>query len=260
MKLLSKLFARKEPNVDPYWSRFNHAYGSASDLPELFAAMTPDPNASVWRELGSRLCHQGGSVTVASYAALPVLINYAESLRPEEREAPLVLAGSIVALEEHASIPAELQSDYETKIAAAHELAVATLECQESTAGFTTVLSSLAAFERHHTLARELLAFADEQIELACPRCDVGLILTSSGNEWLWLGEEREEVSLRPVAGTGGDARRFGGERFEQLARAHKQEAVAEWLAKLSMAVACPACEKDFILIEGIAYSHSTAA
>lgn len=46
----------KAPPGDPYWSRFSHAYGDASDLPALFEQLDPDPKHPIWGELWSRLC------------------------------------------------------------------------------------------------------------------------------------------------------------------------------------------------------------
>jgi len=260
MKWLSRFFSREDAAVaHPYWSRFNHAYGVASDLPALFAKMSPDPDAVVWGELWSRLCHQGASVTAASYAAFPVLVEYAESLAATQREAPLILAGAIAAHEEWANIPAEVRSEYENKIIAARELAAAALSTQQSIASFTAVLSSLAAFERHPTLGRELLAFG-ERIELSCPWCETDLILDCSGEEWLWVDDEPAILSLNSSSETADVRHRFAVARFEQLARMHNNETVAAWLTKLALQTSCPVCGREFILIEGIAHNSSTAA
>lgn len=82
------------------WGQLEHAYGSADDVPGLLAALSPDPNAEVWGELWSRLCHQG-SVYSASFPALPFLLDAASKWRPEARVAPLSLAGAVVASDDH---------------------------------------------------------------------------------------------------------------------------------------------------------------
>ena len=69
---------------DPFWGLFWHAYGVASDLPALFARLTPE-FSEVWSDLSERLCHQGDARTTAGVAAVPVLVDYAASLPPQGR-------------------------------------------------------------------------------------------------------------------------------------------------------------------------------
>ncbi len=67
---------------DPCWQELSHAYGSATDIPELLrqlarvtgrkAAYDSEP----WFTLWSSLCHQG-DVYDASYAALPHIVEIA---------------------------------------------------------------------------------------------------------------------------------------------------------------------------------------
>ena len=54
------------------WSQLKHAYGTAEDIPALFERLGREPNDEAWRDLWSRLCHQG-SVYSASFASLPLL-------------------------------------------------------------------------------------------------------------------------------------------------------------------------------------------
>ncbi|HVI89604.1 MAG TPA: hypothetical protein VM659_14955 [Dongiaceae bacterium] len=61
------------------WKLLRHAYGAASDIPELLRQLQqhPGPRQSrgdgPWHALWSALCHQG-DVYTASYAALPHII------------------------------------------------------------------------------------------------------------------------------------------------------------------------------------------
>jgi hypothetical protein len=67
---------------DPRWSTLTHAYGSASDIPEMLLKLTSatEPKAGhesePWFSLWSSLCHQD-EVYDASYAALPHIVNIA---------------------------------------------------------------------------------------------------------------------------------------------------------------------------------------
>ena len=81
------------------WRTLNHAYGNAADVAGLLEQLSPEPEASVWEELWSRLCHQG-TVYSASFAALPALADAAERWNPKERAMVLALAASILASED----------------------------------------------------------------------------------------------------------------------------------------------------------------
>lgn len=81
------------------WSTLQHADGSAADVPQRLAQMTPDSNANVWAELWSLLCHQG-TVYSASFAALPALLEAAERWNPRDRAQAITLASSILAYDD----------------------------------------------------------------------------------------------------------------------------------------------------------------
>src|SRR5579862_9372442 len=61
------------------WSELTHAYGPASDIPDLLRRLAKEPGPSEHREqepwwsLWSALCHQG-DVYQASYAAIPHIV------------------------------------------------------------------------------------------------------------------------------------------------------------------------------------------
>jgi hypothetical protein len=83
------------------WQHLRHAYGPATDIPELLArartdtrrGYTPD---STWFSLWSALCHQGDTYS-ASYAAVPYLVGLAELPAYRGNCDPLLLASSIEA-------------------------------------------------------------------------------------------------------------------------------------------------------------------
>lgn len=81
------------------WSKLRHAYGNASDVPALIAALVPGPHAEIWHEVFGRICHQG-SIYSASYAALPLLADVAERWRPQDRLLILDLAAAIFVPED----------------------------------------------------------------------------------------------------------------------------------------------------------------
>ena len=63
------------------WNRLQHAYGAASDIPDLLRRLVADPRPKKphdepWESLWSSLCHQG-DVYTASYAAVPHIVQIA---------------------------------------------------------------------------------------------------------------------------------------------------------------------------------------
>jgi hypothetical protein len=70
------------PLDDPRWSQLRHAYGDASDIPDLLRALARSPAQTSratdepWFSLWSSLCHQGDIYT-ASYAAVSHIIDIA---------------------------------------------------------------------------------------------------------------------------------------------------------------------------------------
>ncbi len=66
------------PLDSPLWSELRHAYGSASDTPELLRDLASLPasagNAEPWFSIWSSLAHQG-DVYSASFAAVPHVVD-----------------------------------------------------------------------------------------------------------------------------------------------------------------------------------------
>ncbi len=55
------------------WAKLEHAYGSAEDIPEILARLSPDPDSRAMDELWERVC-LFGEVYSASLPVLPYLL------------------------------------------------------------------------------------------------------------------------------------------------------------------------------------------
>jgi hypothetical protein len=70
------------PLDSPEWDQLRHAYGPASDVPDLLRQLAANPRQKEksddepWHSLWSALCHQG-DVYTASYAAMPHIVQIA---------------------------------------------------------------------------------------------------------------------------------------------------------------------------------------
>jgi len=65
----------------PAWAQLQHAYGAASDIPDLLRQLATNPRPmkaddQPWHSLWSALCHQE-DVYTASYAAVPHIVQIA---------------------------------------------------------------------------------------------------------------------------------------------------------------------------------------
>ncbi|OSZ62130.1 hypothetical protein OQI_01610 [Streptomyces pharetrae CZA14] len=153
------------------WSRLHHAYGTAEDIPSLLDRAGSDPQDSSWDDLWSRLCHQG-TVYSASYAALPALTEMARRWTPPDRQAPLHLAGSIVASTDR---PYGAEDPRVTYASAMAELAQLTEEALRlpglASTDYVDLLSTLLSFQGVEVWCEQLDGLNDEEYEVPCPAC-----------------------------------------------------------------------------------------
>jgi len=120
----------------PLWSELSHAYGSATDIPDLLAQLYAASAQATWlfqdwdseplASLGNALVHQG-DVYSASYAALPHLIAIATAQPAPNRIICLNLVGCIAMGQQQAHappIPGQLLAAYTTALSQAGSLGI----------------------------------------------------------------------------------------------------------------------------------------
>lgn len=115
------------------WSKLQHAYGPATDTPDLLKRLDIEDD-SIIDELFGTICHQG-SVYTASFAAVPHLVNAAQVIKSAEfRAQVLILVGSIRSSNDfrgkQEDISNEIKSEYEAILPKALELSMKTL-CED---------------------------------------------------------------------------------------------------------------------------------
>jgi hypothetical protein len=111
------------------WSKLEHAYGPASDIPALLAhaRVAPPPTdyrSEPWFTLWSSLYHQD-DIYSASYAAVPELIAIAEECRGLVAAESLFLAASIEMRRNEPgapNVPSAIQNAYDLALSAARPL------------------------------------------------------------------------------------------------------------------------------------------
>jgi|SRR6185369_991830 len=109
--------------MEAQWKDLGHAYGSASDIPELLLRAETDLRGgheqdSTWFSLWSALCHQG-DIYSASYAAVPHLVRLAQLAAYRGNYEPLWLAAHIELAhrEGHGpALPASMATSYQRSL------------------------------------------------------------------------------------------------------------------------------------------------
>jgi len=155
---------------DPRWTALSHAYGPASDIPDLLTRAGQDfrpghQPESTWFDLWSALCHQGDIYT-ASYAALPHLIAVAQGHLERKRYDPIFLSACIelARLEGRGpAIPTDLAPSYRQAVAMARTLAVENVSSAWDSDSDAALRASAAALGGDIRGARLILDADDEQ-------------------------------------------------------------------------------------------------
>lgn len=159
------------------WSKFRHAYGDASNLPELINELknAPYPNEYTdepWFTLWSSLCHQG-SVYTGSFAAVPYLLDIAQSKEPKYQLKFIDLIASIHCFRTakgQDNIPEQLIESYnlavEESLKLSYELIKLPLSEPEA---LKSLLAAIATFKGDNELGA-MLYWLENEIE--CDSCE----------------------------------------------------------------------------------------
>jgi uncharacterized protein (UPF0212 family) len=234
----------------PNWKELRHAYGPAEDLPQILSALTPDPKARAWRDLWSRVCHQGTTYS-ASPAVLPFLLDLASSWNASERALPLSLAGAIV------SAPKTILSGYEPTVERSRILAVETAKAPElSRTERIYAMESALALGGDRLWGRALNHLEDGEFPGVCPACGKDFYVVtgkygffSTAEEWLRDPKAaRNEIQLQPAEALTG-----AGKWLHNVSTEAGDSELGEWCRYLFGSSKCPHCGQPFEIAAAIA-------
>lgn len=239
-------FGSREVN----WNAINHAYGPASDVPTLIERVRADiPDIDAWHDLWSCLCHQG-TVYAASYAALPLLLDVAETSPAAGRSDALILMAAIITADDLHDVERPPRETMDSMAQAAARL---TDTCLQAMAGdtvtFLYLLEAAAAFDGDLIWGRNLQYLSDGAYDGQCPICSQALHFAVgerygffvSAQEWTTPPEAR--VAIQPA-----DPARLAGRGawLHDRADRHGQAAIATWITHLFGTTTCPICHQPF--------------
>ena len=158
------------------WSELSHAYGPATDTPQLLKRIYAGPTNDDWADLYATVAHQG-SITTAAYAAVPHVVAAARSVSKTDRLPYFSFVAFVLIGYDHKPIPDAIKADYEAGVAEAARGAVELLSEPLPYIESVYLLQALSAFSGRPVLARIIEGFADGEFQLDCPHCSVHLYI-----------------------------------------------------------------------------------
>ena len=156
---------------DPAWKQLTHAYGSATDIPDLLRALAASPrplapDAEPWFSLWSSLCHQGVAYE-ASYAAVPHIVRIAtEEAGPVDFSFFQLPAAIEVARQSGRgpAVPAAFGPDYRAAIAGLADCVALHRRENWDRDALLCACAALAVAKGHHAAADAIMNLDDDWI------------------------------------------------------------------------------------------------
>jgi hypothetical protein len=157
------------PLDDPRWAELRHAYGPASDIPELLRQLRSFPpedahDAEPYYSLWSALCHQD-DVYPASYAAVPHIV---EMLLAAPEKAHWSAVQLVVCIEisrargRGLAMPAALRAAYDAALPRLADFVRQIASARWDEGVSRVMLAALATSKGHVTLAEGILELEPE--------------------------------------------------------------------------------------------------
>lgn len=226
------------------WAALTDAYGRADGVPTLLVAAGLDDPAA-WEELWGRLCHQG-TVSTASYAAIPHLAVLALQSEPSGYNQALALSAAIVGSEDGPETSEAIRYRYASYVREMRTAAERNLPFARDDVEFVYGVQALLALEGVPTWKNHLESIADGEVGLECPACHEFLLLAlegATGQE----GSKEEDPNMQATGIPAGPNRLDpGADRAYSIAIAHQRPNVAAAMLRLFGRAHCPLCGDDF--------------
>jgi hypothetical protein len=167
------------PLDDPRWRDLRECFGSAERIPDLLRRLGPlsKDEDDVWGEMFQHLCHQSGTVYSASFAAVPHVVRFAESVAVGDRVMPLVFVASVercrIEGQTREPAPGWALDAYHSALRRARELTCASMSRADvSDLDARYLLFACAVF-----MAKTKIAHVIEDLpNLECSSCGAGML------------------------------------------------------------------------------------
>jgi hypothetical protein len=241
---------------DPRWAQLHHAYGVATDVPDLLRALARGEDrrqasrrGDVWDMIWSALCHQG-DVDTASYAALPHIVAIGAKRPTAEQSMFWSFAGAVALSDHRGLMPDDLRESYDEAVREADRLATACIATGVDESSARQLLWAMAALRGWRKAARGLEALGDDELAPNCPACETQLYVTLT--KLPFVASDEDPVGKKKGHQTLTRTRPPRPEvaSILEIARGVGHEALAAKIAALDADVTCPNCDEDFSLLD----------
>jgi hypothetical protein len=160
----------------PKWRNLSHAYGGASDIPQLIkqlktAPPPSDEKSEPWFSLWGSLCYQN-DVYTASYAAIPHIVAVAETKPVKHRLEFFSFIGAVEAYRHRKGappIPPFLEEGYFSAIEQAAVLIRDSLVADWDEEEMIVLLGAYSIMRGHPRLGNAIIFLPEES---TCPECE----------------------------------------------------------------------------------------
>lgn len=227
------------------WTQVYASHGTAERIPELLDRAERGGGERVWEELWDRLCLYGETVSSASFAALPRLVELART-SPQALE----LAGAILrgAPRDHGGD--ELLAGCAEAIAELRELLDRRLRTRPE--NWLRAFRDLLAAEGQYHWSAVLEDFTDDFYHLPCPHCAVEVTVAIGGHGCYsairdWDLGDVDRRPLRPASPA--DLRGTGRWMYDTAVR-DGQDRIADGITHLFGRAECPRCAAVFTVAD----------
>jgi hypothetical protein len=227
------------------WRSLRDAYGDAGDVPAFLRQLSPDPGNEVWGELWSRLCHQG-TVYSASFASLPHLLEWAQTILPGQRPMVLALAGAIIVSDHVASGAEERPSAVAATAPGLEKLGLETLAQTDLTqSDFLSTAQAVLATRGERVWGTQLDHLDSGEFTGECTSCGADLYLAvgeygffTTVDDWVNRSDTRQTAIVPTTPESLVGVQRW---LYDQ-AIATRHQRIASWLLYAFGSTACPTC------------------
>ena len=236
------------------WHELTHAYGSAEDIPGLFARLGGDEDDKIWSELWGSLCHQG-SVYEASWAAMPVLADIALGRAPGEPIQAVLMAGLVTT-----DPDADRRERYAREIGELLGVARGLFAAETDPGTFVYLQMAVLAFEGTGGVWAEALEGVNsEEYSIECPGCEDDLFVafgeygtfTSSGDYVTGAGAKSTEGRAELVPVDPARLEGIGARLYREAAEAGLTQ-LAGALTHVFGRTRCPSCDAEFTVSDEV--------
>lgn len=240
------------------WAGLRHAYGPATDVPDMLADLESSADTDVLDEIWGCLCHQETAYS-ASFAALPELLRIAACFPPGRRLDVLILAGAILVSGVVGGSRYEFMRGLEPTIEGFRKLAHECLNLGEySQAEFVCLLQAICAFEGDALWGHSLDNLNAGYFPAVCPNCGRELDIVVGVNGVFAADHNSSNKAVRPptiLTPTGAPLDPPGNWMRDQAIAAGQAD-IAEWLTYLFGTGRCAECDSKFSVPGAVGRAH----